>query len=150
GAAEHCAELRHRARDAGGVPDRDDHHRHVDVATEEPGAAPLASHRAVNTEKGRRSGHALAVEQITDGLISRDAVDVFLAPDVDGEFCGVADVSWHSEIHYLAADEPGPFQGDESGWRHVDDVLDKRDHLVAQVDRGDRDGWVLGKAQPLV
>ena len=148
--AKHLAEAWHDSRDVVGATDRDDHHRHVHVAAEEARAMSLAAGSSVHSEKHRGPRNPLPVEQVADRDISGHAVDALLASDVHRQLRCTRELFGHCEIGDVAADEPGAFHSDQAEWGDLDDVIDQASHLRAGIDRRDRDGRVLGKAQPLV
>ncbi len=72
--------------------DSDEHDRHVDVAAEEPGAAALTVHGAVDAEKHRRAGEPVSVQHVADRVVGGRAVDAVLPADVEGQLDRVAAV----------------------------------------------------------
>src|ERR1700722_11333455 len=110
----------------------------------------LAPGSPVHTEKHRGPRNPLPVEQVANRDIRRHAFDALLASDVHRQLRSLRQLFRHREIGDVAADEPGAFHSDQPEWCELDDVLDPAGHLRAGIDRRDRDGRVLGKAQPLV
>ena len=83
--AKQRAEVRQHRGDLLAGADRDDHHRHLGIASEEAGSLAHAVGGAVDAEQRGRAGDAPAMQQVADRHERRNAARLLPTPDVDSQ-----------------------------------------------------------------